>query len=114
MERKQTSRKNFHNLNEEDNRHDQAKLLGDDDCERWEKTMNENVDFAELAQYAKQLGYRDRELIANRLARMVVRDYAYLNRRRSRGTHTSHDDTTAEDMAVIALTIKLLHGEEHL
>jgi hypothetical protein len=61
-----------------------------------------------LAEQARRMGYRTSEQIINRLERMIIRNGSYLARRSARGTHTSHDDTTAEDMAVIALVIELL------
>ena len=70
-----------------------------------------STDIHMLADLARQLGYHTSEQIINRLERMIIRNEAYLSRRAKRGTHTSHDDTTAEDMAVIALVIELLrHG----
>jgi hypothetical protein len=71
-------------------------------------------DIDELAHSAQRLGYRNTEQVVNRLTRMIVRNKAYLQRRQSRGTHTSHDDTTAEDMAVIGLVIQVLEGKVKL
>ena len=67
-----------------------------------------STDTHTLAEQARRMGYRSSEQIINRLERMIIRNEAYLARRATRGTHTSHDDTTAEDMTVIALCCELL------
>jgi len=67
-----------------------------------------STDVHTLAEQARRLGYRTPAQIVNRLTRMIVRNESYLSRRAARGTHTSHDDTTAEDMAVIGLVCELL------
>jgi hypothetical protein len=69
-------------------------------------------DIHTLAEQARRMGYRTSEQIINRLERMIVRNAAYLARRSARGTHTSHDDTTAEDMAVVALIIEILEVKQ--
>ena len=62
----------------------------------------------ELVKTARRLGYNTNEQIRLRLRRMIERNQAYLESRARRGIHRSHDDVTAEDMAVIALVIELL------
>lgn len=77
--------------------------------------MNENIpDYRAMAKTAQDLGYANRELVAKRLLRKIMRDEAYLKRREQRGTHTSHDDTTVEDDFVTALAVAmLLHPDEY-
>lgn len=70
-----------------------------------------DVDIHALAEDARRLGYTSREQVINRLTRRIVRDQSYLERRKSRGTHTSHDDTTAEDAVVLALAIEMLQEQ---
>lgn len=72
----------------------------------------DDINIAELADKARQLGYTNKELVINRLLRRINRDQSYLQYRHSRGRHTSHDDATAEDMVVTALAIELLQSQQ--
>jgi hypothetical protein len=67
-----------------------------------------DVDLYELVEEAHKLGYQSKDQVIVRLWRKVQRDLSYLQYRQGRGRHTSHDDTTAEDMAVLALAIQML------
>jgi hypothetical protein len=55
-------------------------------------------DSDQLADRARFLGYYQRDRLIDRLQLMLNRNEAYLLRRSQRGTYTSHDETTAEDM----------------
>jgi hypothetical protein len=67
-----------------------------------------STDTHTLAEQARHMGYRTSEQIINRLERFLIKNEAYLARHKARGTHTSHDDTLAEDCCVIGLCIQLL------
>ncbi len=68
------------------------------------------VDINELAEQAARLGFLTSEQVCRRLHRSIVRNQAYLERRRARGTHTPTDDAIAEDCACMARAIELLGG----
>jgi hypothetical protein len=70
-----------------------------------------SMDIRTLAMEARKLGYATAEECINRLERMIARTEAHLTYRAGRNRHTPYDDTTAEDMVVVALVIELLRGE---
>ena len=71
--------------------------------------MQEQVDVALLAAEARQLGYVSKDLVINRLLRIIARNQAYVKRRVGRGAGSlSHTETTAEDSQVLALAIQML------
>jgi hypothetical protein len=67
-----------------------------------------STDVHTLAEQARAMGYSDRKRVVNRLERFLIRNESYLKRRAARGTHTSHDDTLAEDCAVVSLVLTWL------
>ena len=60
-----------------------------------------------LAENARHLGY-DKHRVIERLVQRIARDRAYLERRRHRGIHTSHDEILTEDVVVTALMLVLM------
>jgi hypothetical protein len=79
---------------------------------REERNMQEQIDVAQLAREARELGYTSKDLVINRLMRILVRNQGYVKRRVAQGRGTlSHTETTAEDSLVIALAIQMLQEE---
>ena len=64
-----------------------------------------------LAEHARHLGY-DKHQVRQRLVQRIARDRAYLERRRCRGIHTSHDEVLMEDVVVTALALVWLEDRE--
>jgi hypothetical protein len=61
-----------------------------------------------LIEDAEKLGYGNKELLLNRLMRMISANKDYLEYRRRRGRTGRYNESVAEDMLALAMAVKLL------
>jgi len=61
-----------------------------------------------LIEDAQRLGYDNKELLINRLMRMISANKNYLEYRERRGRTSRHNESVAEDCLALAMAIKIL------
>lgn len=71
-------------------------------------SSNEDVTLDELIADAQRLGYDNKELLINRLQRMILSNQRYLDYRERRGRTSRYNESVAEDCLALAMAVKLL------
>lgn len=74
--------------------------------------MIDDAEFDALVADAQRLGYGNKELLLNRLRRMISANANYLDYRQKRGRTSRHNEAVAEDMLALAMAVKLLSDVE--
>lgn len=70
--------------------------------------MIDDNELNDLIENAARLGYDNKELLLNRLKRIISADADYLNYRQKRGRTGRYNEAVAEDMLALAMAVKML------
>lgn len=70
--------------------------------------MIDDNELNDLIEAAQRLGYDNKELLLNRLKRIITANKNYLDYRQRKGRTSRYNESVAEDMLALAMAIKKL------